>query len=69
MLTSQRCQSMTVADLIRSLAETEDALRGCPSRRPDGSFDPHRRELLEEQSAICSGLRRRRREMAHAAAS
>jgi len=69
MLTSQRCQSMTVADLIRSLAETEDALRACPRSRPDGSFDANRRRLLQEQAAICSGLRRRRLEMAHAGAS
>lgn len=69
MSTSQRCQSMTVADLIRSLAATEDALRPRPRRRPDGSFDPRRRQLLQEQAAICSVLRQRRLEMAHAAAS
>ncbi len=58
---------MSVADLIRSLAETEDALRARPSRGPDGSPDPDRRRLLRQQQAICSGLRQRRREMAHAA--
>jgi len=57
-------ESMTVMDLIRSLAATEDALRVCPSRRPDGTLDPRRREILHDQAEIRSGLRQRRRELA-----
>ncbi len=55
---------MTVADLIRCLAENEDALRECPVCGRGERPDPRRRRLLREQDAICAGLRRRRREMA-----
>ncbi len=64
MVTRQRCESMTVAALIRRLAETEDALRTCPRCGADGRPDPRRRRLLREQDVICAGLRQRRHEMA-----
>jgi hypothetical protein len=46
----------SITSLIRSLAETEDALRTCPTRRADGSANPDRRRLLRVQRTICLHL-------------